>query len=65
MNFRVGLSGLGLLNGDYAVGGNLLHSLCDQGADLVGAGGDSAYTGDVVRARQPSWSSQQSLQQQP
>ena len=49
-NLRVGLSGLGLLNGDYAVGGNLLHSLCDQGADLVGAGGDSAYTGDVVRA---------------
>ena len=33
-NLRVGLSGLGLLNGDYAVSGNLLHSLCDQGADF-------------------------------
>ena len=32
-NLRIGLSGLGLLNGDNAVGGDLLHSLGDQVAD--------------------------------
>ena len=49
-DLRIGLSGLGLLNGDNAVGGDLLHSLCDQSADLVRAGGDSAYAGDVTGA---------------
>ena len=49
-DLAVGLSGLGLLNGDDAVGGNLLHGIGDQLADLLVAAGNSADTGDVVGA---------------
>ena len=50
-DLAVGLSGLGLLNGDDAVGGDLLHGVGDQLADLLVAGGDSAHTGDVAWSR--------------
>ena len=44
----VGLgSGLVLLDGDNAVGGDLLHCVSDQLADLSVAGRDGANTGDV------------------
>ena len=46
----VGLGGLGLLDGDHAVGGDLLHGLGNQLADDRVAGGDGAHTGDVIGA---------------
>ena len=50
-NLGVGLGGLGLLNGDHAVGGDLLHGLGDQLADVLVAAGDGADTGDIARSR--------------
>ena len=45
----VGLSGgLVLLNGDDAIGGDLLHCLSDQAADLRVASRNGADTSDVV-----------------
>ena len=50
-DFAVGLSGLGLLNGDNAVCGDLFHSLCDQSADLRSSPEEiAAYAGDVAGA---------------
>ena len=48
--FAVGFGGLGLLNGDNAVCGDLFHSVCDQGTDHLVTCGDSAYAGDVCSA---------------
>ena len=45
-HFQTGLSGLALFDGDDTLGANLLHSLCDQRADGIVAGGDSTNTGD-------------------
>ena len=47
---RQGLGGLGLLDGDDAVGADLLHGLGDQLADELVAAGNGADAGDVVRA---------------
>src|SRR5699024_8418713 len=49
-DLAVGLGGLGLLHGDDAVVGDLLHGLGDQLADDLVAGGHGAHAGDVVRA---------------
>ena len=46
----VGLGGLGFLQGDNPVGGDLLHGLGDKLANLLIAGGDSGHAGDVGRA---------------
>ena len=46
----IGLGGLGLLDGDHAVGADLLHGLGDQLADELVAAGDGADAGDIVRA---------------
>ncbi|CAN3968879.1 putative HTH-type transcriptional regulator yybR, partial [Dysosmobacter welbionis] len=46
----IGVGGLGLLNGDDAVGRDLLHGVGDQLADLLVAGGHSTDTGDVLGA---------------
>ena len=46
----VGLSGLGLLDGDDAVVGDLFHGLGDELSDGLVTGGDSADTGDVLGA---------------
>jgi hypothetical protein len=43
----VGLGGLALLDGDDAVGADLLHGLGNQLADDLVAGGDGADAGDV------------------
>ena len=47
-NLRVGLSGLGLLNGDNTSVEPIASAI--RVPISSGAGGDSAYTGDVVRA---------------
>ena len=48
---RQGLSsGLVLLDGDHAVGGDLLHRIGDQLADLSVAGRNSTDTGNVLAA---------------
>ncbi len=46
----IGLGGLGLLDGDDAIGGDLLHGLGDELADEGVAGGDGADSCDVVGA---------------
>ena len=49
-DLAVGLGGLGLLNGDDAVGGDLFHGLGNQLADGLIAGRDGAHAGDVLGA---------------
>ena len=49
-DLAVGLGGLGLLDGDDAVGADLLHGLGDQLADEFVTAGDGTDAGNVVRA---------------
>ena len=49
-HFAVGFSGLGFLHGDHAVGGDLFHSVRDEGTDHFVAGGYGADAGDVFLA---------------
>ena len=49
-NLGGGQTGLGLLNGDNALGGDLIHCVCDQLADLVAAGRNCCNASDVAGA---------------
>lgn len=49
-NLCLGLCNLRLLNGDNAVGGDLLHSVGNDSADILVSGGNGGYSRDVLGA---------------
>ena len=54
-HIQAGFGGLALFDGDDTFGAHLLHSLGDQLADGLVAGGNGADTGDVVGAVDGNW----------